>query len=336
MGAGGGTAGGPSSAFLFGSDILEGFQAIPESPIDHEDESVSRDFGGPPGAGHGGHPLPMRRIGAGGPPHQHVNDSAFEEIHGLKRPKRHYTTGTADPAHYFLSDFGGGAVSSALARQQVSTWTATSGQEQFPGARVDDFGFAPFSTTSQHLPGDEEDGSQSSPGGGDNKRKRRSLAQMYDGGVPLDISNLTLETATQFQRVDNAEHLYLGLALHSAAFSGDPRAAQILLSYGGDIFLRDNYGQSCLHVAAMHGHVGMIEVLLERVVAYDADFGRDLYPGGAAGVISSCSPGVDLTALPSRLDPNQLSSLQKMLFMADHEGRTAYAISSSVICTVWE
>ncbi|CAD7946537.1 unnamed protein product [Amoebophrya sp. A120] len=103
---------------------------------------------------------------------------------------------------------------------------------------------------------------------------QQSLALMQDPTVALDIKEI--DASSHIETVPGP-NLYLGLGLHCAVQSGDLEAVKILCGYpeipiGGaaasssksiDLFLRDNFGCTCLHLAAMKGRLDMVDFLLQ-------------------------------------------------------------------------
>eukprot|EP00392_Amoebophrya_sp_AT5.2_P012201 g12299.t1 len=82
--------------------------------------------------------------------------------------------------------------------------------------------------------------------------QHRSLAFQHDPDIALDIAHVDKNS-----RIDSlpGPNLYLGLALHCAVQAGDLDSLKILCRREGDVdlFLRDNFGCTCLHLAAMKG-----------------------------------------------------------------------------------
>jgi len=51
--------------------------------------------------------------------------------------------------------------------------------------------------------------------------------------------------------------------LHIAAFKDKPEVAEVLLKHGADPNVRDKFGMTALHVAAMRGNVALVRRLVE-------------------------------------------------------------------------
>ena len=53
-------------------------------------------------------------------------------------------------------------------------------------------------------------------------------------------------------------------ALHVAAINGHMNIVEILLDRGIDINSKDSIGETALHLAAANGHMNIVEILLDR------------------------------------------------------------------------
>lgn len=58
--------------------------------------------------------------------------------------------------------------------------------------------------------------------------------------------------------------------LHKAAIKGDVALAGLLIRYGIDVNLRNEYGQTALHIAALNAHREMYNLLIAAGASPDA------------------------------------------------------------------
>lgn len=66
-----------------------------------------------------------------------------------------------------------------------------------------------------------------------------------------------------FRALDVAAHLSLTTPLHIAAEMGFDDCLLILIRNGARINFQDSSGDTALHKAARHGHIGCMKMLLE-------------------------------------------------------------------------
>jgi uncharacterized protein len=65
--------------------------------------------------------------------------------------------------------------------------------------------------------------------------------------------------------------------LHKAAYEGDTKSAQALITKGADVNSQDTYGWTPLHDAALQGNVAIVDLLLKEGAQVNVQDKEDFY-----------------------------------------------------------
>ncbi|CAD7955046.1 unnamed protein product [Amoebophrya sp. A25] len=187
-----------------------------------------------------------------------------------------------------------------------------------------------------------------------------SLALSHDGSIALDINFVEKESGIENKP---GRHLYAGLGLHSAVQAGDLETLRMVCEQEEmevDLHIRDSFGCTALHLAAMRGRLDMVDLLLQtewkhldgksKIFASTSDPTVVVPVGGRVGLGEGGSPsknptavsvsvsskfdeqggGSNLEALQSSTEQYNLQKLRELKLprIVDHTGRTPLFVAA--------
>lgn len=99
--------------------------------------------------------------------------------------------------------------------------------------------------------------------------------KLLRGGIDVDTTPPILDDVTDYYRYNREPNALFDFvlsprytaghsALHHAAATNNTRGVTLLLRYGANIDVRDYIDATPLHVAARHGHLELLHLLLHR------------------------------------------------------------------------